>query len=110
MDILGATIARVTSAIGASGTRPAHRWDGTGYRRKLKGEAIPLAARLFAVVDVWDALRSDRPYRQGWPDEQVIAHLRAGVGCHFEPQAVEAFLKLLAVSESQPTGETSEAW
>ncbi|NTV62920.1 MAG: response regulator, partial [Oscillochloris sp.] len=49
------------------------KWDGTGYPRGLKGDEIPLAARWFAVVDVWDALRSDRPYRQGWPEERVLA-------------------------------------
>ncbi len=72
------------------------RWDGTGYPRNLKGEQIPLAARIFAVVDVWDALRFDRPYRQGWPEEKVRAHLGAGAGAHFDPQVVEAFLKLQA--------------
>ena len=44
------------------------KWDGSGYPQGLKGEQIPLAARIFAVVDVWDALRSDRPYRRAWPD------------------------------------------
>jgi HD-GYP domain-containing protein (c-di-GMP phosphodiesterase class II) len=72
------------------------RWDGTGYPRRLKGEEIPLAARLFAVVDVWDALRSDRPYRSRWPEIQVRAHLRAGAGSHFDPSVVDQFLRLLA--------------
>ncbi|MBI3243504.1 MAG: GAF domain-containing protein [Chloroflexi bacterium] len=71
-------------------------WDGSGYPRGLKGEQIPLAARIFAVADVWDALRSDRPYRKGWPEEKVYAELRAGAGTHFDPQVVEAFLKLVA--------------
>ncbi|MBI5830562.1 MAG: HD-GYP domain-containing protein [Chloroflexi bacterium] len=70
------------------------KWDGTGYPRGLKGEDIPLAARLFAVADVWDALRSDRPYRQAWLEEKVIEHTRAGSGSHFDPQVVEAFLGL----------------
>lgn len=69
------------------------KWDGTGYPRGLKGEQIPLAARVFAVVDVWDALRSDRPYRKGWPKEKVIEHIKAGSGTHFDPKAVEAFLR-----------------
>jgi response regulator RpfG family c-di-GMP phosphodiesterase len=69
------------------------KWDGTGYPRGLKGEAIPFAARIFAIVDVWDALRSDRPYRKGWPEEQVRAHLLAASGTHFDPQIVEAFLR-----------------
>jgi len=70
------------------------KWDGTGYPRGLKGEAIPLAARLFAVVDVWDALRSDRPYRPAWPEEKVREHTRAGVGTHFDPQVAETFLAM----------------
>src|ERR1041385_7817164 len=53
------------------------KWDRTGYPRGLKGEEIPLSARLFAVVDVWDALSSNRPYREGWSQEQVRAPLRA---------------------------------
>jgi HD-GYP domain-containing protein (c-di-GMP phosphodiesterase class II) len=71
------------------------RWDGSGYPRGLKGEMIPLAARLFAVVDVWDALRSDRPYRQNWSTARVLAHLRAAAGTHFDPRAVELFLQML---------------
>ncbi len=70
------------------------KWDGTGYPRGLQGEQIPLAARLFAAVDVWDALRSDRPYRAAWPDEQVRQHIRSLAGTHLEPKAVEAFLAM----------------
>lgn len=72
------------------------KWDGTGYPRGLQGEEIPLAARLFAIVDVWDALRSDRPYRKGWTDRKVRAYLRAQAGTHFEPRLVRAFMKTLA--------------
>ena len=71
------------------------KWDGTGYPRGLKGEQIPLAARLFAIVDVWDALRSDRPYRQGWPKEKVIKHIKSLSGKHFDPKAVDLFLNML---------------
>ncbi len=71
------------------------KWDGSGYPRGLKGDQIPLAARLFAVVDVWDALRSDRPYRQGWPDEKVRQHILEGSGTHFDPKAIELFLHSL---------------
>jgi PAS domain S-box-containing protein len=71
------------------------RWDGTGYPRGLRDEAIPLAARLFAIVDVWDALSSDRPYRKGWPAGHVLKHIRALSGKHFDPAVVNAFLKLL---------------
>jgi PAS domain S-box-containing protein/putative nucleotidyltransferase with HDIG domain len=70
------------------------RWDGSGYPRGLQGEEIPLAARIFAVVDVWDALRYDRPYRQGWPEAQVRARIRELSGTHFDPRVVEAFLNL----------------
>jgi HD-GYP domain-containing protein (c-di-GMP phosphodiesterase class II) len=70
------------------------KWDGTGYPQGLKGEQIPLAARIFAVVDVWDALRSDRPYRSAWTDVKVREHIRAGSGTHFDPKVVEAFLRM----------------
>jgi putative nucleotidyltransferase with HDIG domain len=71
------------------------KWDGTGYPRGLMEARIPLAARIFAVVDVWDALRSDRPYRPAWPDDKVIAHIRDQAGSHFDPLVVAAFLKML---------------
>jgi len=70
------------------------KWDGTGYPRGLRGEQIPLAARIFAVVDVWDALRSDRPYRAAWPSEKAREHIRAAAGSHFDPEVVAAFLNL----------------
>jgi HD-GYP domain-containing protein (c-di-GMP phosphodiesterase class II) len=70
------------------------KWDGTGYPRGLKGEQIPLAARLFAVVDVWDALSSDRPYRRAWPPERVLEYLACQAGKHFDPRVLETFLKL----------------
>ena len=71
------------------------KWDGTGYPRGLKGEDIPLAARIFAVVDVYDALTSDRPYRQAWPKEKALEHIRSLAGLHFDPQVVDAFLKMV---------------
>jgi HD-GYP domain-containing protein (c-di-GMP phosphodiesterase class II) len=70
------------------------KWDGSGYPRGLKGEGIPLAARIFAVVDVWDAMTSDRPYRKAWSKEKVIEHIKSGSGTHFDPQVVEAFLRM----------------
>jgi putative nucleotidyltransferase with HDIG domain len=66
-------------------------WDGSGYPRGLKGEEIPLSARIFSVVDVWDALFSDRPYRLAWPAEKVWDHVRSLAGIHFDPQVVEGF-------------------
>ena len=65
------------------------KWDGTGYPRSLKGEQIPLTARIFAVVDVWDALCSNRPYRNAWSEEAVNEHIRSLTGTHFDPQVVE---------------------
>jgi HD-GYP domain-containing protein (c-di-GMP phosphodiesterase class II) len=78
-------------------------WGGNGYPRGLKGEQIPLSARLFAIVDVWDALRSDRPYRKAWPDNKVLEHIRSGAGTHFDPKAVEVFLKVIS-EDSKDTG------
>jgi putative nucleotidyltransferase with HDIG domain len=71
------------------------KWDGSGYPRALKGEQIPLSARIFALVDVWDALTSDRPYRKAWARQKVMEHIRNGSGSHFDPDLVEPFLKLL---------------
>ncbi len=70
------------------------RWDGTGYPDGLKGEKIPLSARIFAVIDVWDALRSDRPYRPAWPIEKVKEHIRHQVGTHFDAGVIEVFLSM----------------
>lgn len=70
------------------------KWDGTGYPRGLKGNAIPLSARIFAVVDVWDALGSDRPYRLAWSREKVEGYLRDNAGSHFDPEVAEAFLRI----------------
>ena len=75
------------------------QWDGTGYPRGLKGEQIPLTARLFAIVDVWDALRSDRPYRKAWPEDKVLEHIHSLVGTHFDPKAVELFLNMMNEDE-----------
>jgi HD-GYP domain-containing protein (c-di-GMP phosphodiesterase class II) len=77
------------------------RWDGSGYPKGLRGEEIPLAARIFAVVDVWDALRSDRPYRKAWPTEEVKAYLQQQAGAQFDPRVVEAMLELLEEVESE---------
>jgi putative nucleotidyltransferase with HDIG domain len=71
------------------------RWDGTGYPRGLKGEQIPLAARIFAVVDAWDALRSDRPYRPAWSEERVLRHIQDRAGRDFDPTVVEVFVKMV---------------
>jgi PAS domain S-box-containing protein len=70
------------------------KWDGTGYPRGLKGERIPLSARIFALVDVWDALRSDRPYRPAWSEEKAREHIRALSGSHFGPEVIEVFFRI----------------
>ena len=71
------------------------KWDGTGYPQGLKGKQIPLPARIFAIVDVYDALRSDRPYREAWSQEKIIEHLREQSGKHFDPEVVKAFLPMV---------------
>ena len=67
------------------------KWDGSGYPRGLKGDQIPLAARAFAVVDVWDALMSDRPYRKAWSREKVLEYIRDQAGKSFDPKVVDTF-------------------
>jgi HD-GYP domain-containing protein (c-di-GMP phosphodiesterase class II) len=71
------------------------RWDGTGYPRGLKGEEIPIAARIFAVVDVWDAMTHDRPYRKAIPREEVISYLTNQRGQYFDPNVVDVFIRIL---------------
>jgi len=71
------------------------RWDGSGYPQGLAGEAIPLAARVFAVIDTYDALTSDRPYRAAWSAEDAVAHIRDGAGSHFDPAIVDRFLEMM---------------
>jgi len=71
------------------------KWDGSGYPLGLKGEQIPLEARIFAIVDVWDALRSDRPYREAWTVEETLEHICAQAGRHFDPEVVKCFLDII---------------
>jgi putative nucleotidyltransferase with HDIG domain len=68
------------------------KWDGTGYPRGLKGAQIPMPARIFAVVDVWDAITSDRPYRKAWQKEVALQYIREQTGRHFDPEVVKVFL------------------
>lgn len=70
------------------------RWDGTGYPEGLKGENIPFPARIFPVVDVWDALTSDRPYRDALPHDEVKERIKADAGSHFDSRVVEVFLQM----------------
>jgi len=71
------------------------KWDGTGYPRKLKDDEIPLAAQLFAVVDVFDALTSDRPYRKAWSKEKALMYIQEQSGKHFFPDAAIAFSEMM---------------
>ena len=71
------------------------KWDGTGYPRNLKGNEIPLFARIFAIVDVWDALTNDRPYRKAWSQEDALTYIRDQSEKHFDPRVIDAFLQML---------------
>jgi len=78
------------------------KWDGTGYPRGLKGEEIPLVARIFCIADVYDALTSDRPYRASWSKQKTLEHIRELSGTHFEPRVVEAFLNMVSEEKLTP--------
>ena len=80
------------------------RWNGTGYPRQLKGEEIPLSARLFAVVDVYDSITSERPYHEAWDKDVAIAYIRDESGKHFCPHAVDAFLEMMAEFDDAEAG------
>lgn len=71
------------------------RWDGKGYPRGLKGKEIPLAARIFSMVDLWDALQSNRPYNSAWEEEKVISYLEEQAGKRLDPQVVKIYLQEL---------------
>lgn len=71
------------------------RWDGSGYPRGLKGKSIPVEARIFAVVDVWDALISRRPYRKAWREKAAFDYIVENSGKLFDPAVVKAFVKLI---------------
>ena len=86
------------------------KWDGTGYPRGLRDEAIPLVARLFAVVDVWDAMTSKRPYRDALPSDSVREHIRDHSGTHFDPQVVELFRKTIQSASSLSERWSSPSW
>jgi response regulator RpfG family c-di-GMP phosphodiesterase len=77
-------------------------WDGNGYPRGLRGEQIPLSARIFSVVDIWDALLSDRPYRKAWPRERVVHYIKDVAGTILDPKIVEIFLGMIEKHDIQP--------
>jgi putative nucleotidyltransferase with HDIG domain len=74
------------------------KWDGTGYPQGLAGDQIPLVARIFAIIDVWDALTSDRPYRKKWTEQKARKYIEEQRGRHFDPRVVDAFLNNIGVS------------
>jgi HD-GYP domain-containing protein (c-di-GMP phosphodiesterase class II) len=76
-------------------------WDGSGYPRGLRGEQIPLPARIFSVVDIWDALLSDRPYRKAWPRKKVLEYIREISGSILDPQIAETFIMMIADSNHE---------
>jgi PAS domain S-box-containing protein len=76
------------------------QWDGSGYPRGLKGEQIPLSARIFSVVDNWDALLSDRPYRKAWQRKKVVDYIRKNAGKIFDPKIVEIFMTMIEKEET----------
>jgi PAS domain S-box-containing protein len=78
------------------------RWDGSGYPLGLKGEEIPLSARIFAVIDIWDALGSDRPYRKGWPDHEILRYLKEKSGVLLDPEVVKVFIELINGRTANP--------
>ena len=80
------------------------KWDGSGYPRQLKGFAIPRAARIFAVIDVWDALGRDLPYRKAWPKERILEYIHTQRGFHFEPEVVDAFFEVIVKENRKPVG------
>jgi putative nucleotidyltransferase with HDIG domain len=82
------------------------KWDGSGYPEGLRGADIPFAARMFAIIDVWDALINDRPYRAAWPQERVTRYIRSLSGSHFDPEVVNVFLELV---EAESTDGKLEA-
>ncbi|MEF3272814.1 MAG: HD-GYP domain-containing protein [Chloroflexus sp.] len=84
------------------------RWDGSGYPRGLRGEEIPLAARIFAVADVYDALTSDRPYRTAWSPVQALAYIRAQAGRQFDPDVVAVMVTMLEEEMNNPDTPVEE--
>ncbi|MBT3313630.1 MAG: PAS domain S-box protein [Anaerolineae bacterium] len=76
------------------------KWDGSGYPEGISGEAIPLPARIFAIIDVYDALTNVRPYREAWSKEKTLAHIKEGSGTHFDPKIVKAFTKIILEKNS----------
>jgi putative two-component system response regulator len=84
------------------------RWDGSGYPNGLAGEEIPLAGRIAAVCDVYDALISERPYKRAWPADEAVAEIERSSGSHFDPELVERFLEIVKPPATAGTGFPAE--
>lgn len=82
--------------------------DGNGYPRRLAGQDIPIAARIFAVVDAWDAMRSPRPYRDPLAEGTALARIKKAAGTQFDPSVVEVFLRLVHARERRPAAGSEE--
>ncbi|HMD89753.1 MAG TPA: HD domain-containing phosphohydrolase [Anaerolineaceae bacterium] len=85
------------------------RWDGTGYPQGLKGEEIPLYARIFTIIDQWEALNSDRPYRNAWPRETILNYIKDNSGKIYDPKVVEKFLSLIGGQQEEAAGSASDS-
>jgi HD-GYP domain-containing protein (c-di-GMP phosphodiesterase class II) len=85
------------------------RWDGGGYPRGLHGEQIPLAARIFAIADSFDAMTSDRPYRSAMSLDQALDEIREGAGTQFDPEVAKAFLDLALDGGLEPDAQADVA-
>jgi HD-GYP domain-containing protein (c-di-GMP phosphodiesterase class II) len=89
------------------------RWDGSGYPDHLAGTDISVAGRVVAVADVWDALTSDRAYRKGWSPQAALAHIEDGAATHFDPQVVDALVRLVGgwgIGQGRREGAADVAW
>ncbi len=94
-EIIGSHAAHVLQVARSIALAHHEKWDGSGYPYGLAGETIPLEARICAIVDVFDALTSTRPYKKPWTSADAIAHIQSQAGQHFEPRLVELFVALL---------------
>ncbi|WP_300759094.1 HD domain-containing phosphohydrolase [Janthinobacterium sp.] len=94
-DILSRSDAPVFRLAAEVSLRHHEKWDGSGYPDGLRGDAIPLSARIVALADVFDALSMSRPYKPSWPVNDIVTHLKAGAGRHFDPWLTELFIGLM---------------
>jgi len=94
-ELLGGSNSRLLQMAGEIALNHQEKWDGSGYPKGLKGEEIPIESRIITIVDVFDALTSDRPYKDAWSVEQAVTEIENGAGSHFDPTLVDKFKKIL---------------